>query len=443
MSTGQNIVGKLAIELGMSDEQFRQSLAHSETMAKQAASRMQQTVNQGTRAATSGPSSPGGGSAQGLLNLSRAVDDVQYGFRGVVNNIEGIVTGFGGSAGLAGAATIAGVAMMALIPKIAAVVNAADPLKDLAGNLKEIQSSGVGGTFWQFADAAKATDAAFKASLATLKEMKVQTEQVIFAAGGPGMGAAPIAQTVGQTRGEIFAQQMRTYGLAEQSAQNAFKATQGQSRFVAGALAGNVLTEGQKAQQELNKKIFDAAVEKFGGGQQLRDAIRVKNPGDPNLFGKFMEGDSGATKEVVSRLRLEAEQAKVIADDIENQTGMTAELYAIEEKRKQTAKETLDFIAEQQRWVEKGIRQDEEAEAKKQQRIMGRQFSEYEQAVNRQDPLFRQRDSLLNQMKRSEILGTADVFGANLNAGMKSEELKQLEEINKGIQELKPMTGLG
>jgi hypothetical protein len=46
-------------------------------------------------------------------------------------------------------------------------------------------------------------------------------------------------------------------------------------------------------------------------------------------------------------------------------------------------------------------------------------------------------------MKRSEILGTADVFGANLNAGMKSEELKQLEEINKGIQELKPMTGLG
>jgi hypothetical protein len=445
MSSGQTTVGNLAVELGLSDEQFRQSLAHAQVMAEAAAKKMQNTVNQGTRAAASAgsPKVPGGGSAQGLLNLSRAIDDVQYGFRGVINNIEGIVTGFGGSAGVAGAATIAGVAMMALLPKIANVVAAADPLKDLAGSLKSIQDSGIGNTFWQFADAAKATDAAFKASLATLKEMKVQSEQVIFAAGGPGMGAAPVAQTTGSTRGEIFAQQMRTYGLAEQAAQNAFRATQGQSRFVAGALAGNVLTESQEDQKKLNQEIFKAAVEKFGGGQQLRDAIRVKNPGDQSLFGGFMEGDDKATKEVVSRLRLESEQSKVIANDFERRTGAAAELASIEEKRKQTAKETAEFIAEQQRWIERGIRQDEQAEAKKQQRIMNRQFSEYEQAVNRQDPLFRQRDSLLNQMNRSEILGTADVFGANLNAGMKSEELKQLEEINRGIQELKPMTGLG
>jgi len=413
MSTGGTTVGNLADELGMSEENFSQALAHAQVMAQAAAQKMQNAVNQGTRAATSGPSSPGGGSAQGLLNLSRAIDDVQYGFRGVVNNIEGIVTGFGGSAGIAGAATIAGVAMMALIPKIAAVVSAADPIKDLAGSLKEIQNSGIGGTFWQFADAAKATDAAYKASLATLKEMKVQTEQIVFAAGGPGMGAAPVAQTVGMTQGQIFAQQLKTYDLARQSAQQAFRASQGQSRFTAGALAGNVLTEGQQGQQAINQAIFKAAVEKFGGGQGLFNALQGKNPGDPNLFGAFQEGDTKATNEAIFRLRLEAEQTKAIADDFERITGAAKELGQIEEQKQ-----------------------------KQDRQVFNRQFNEYQQAVNQQAPLLRQRESLMNAMNRSEILGTADVFGANLNAGMKSEELKQLEEINKGIQELKPMTGL-
>jgi hypothetical protein len=76
-------------------------------------------------------------------------------------------------------------------------------------------------------------------------------------------------------------------------------------------------------------------------------------------------------------------------------------------------------------------------------RLIEPQFNEYQDAVERQSSMIDRRDSLLNQMNRSEILGTADVFGANLNAGMKSEELKQLEEINRGIQELKPITGLG
>jgi uncharacterized lipoprotein YddW (UPF0748 family) len=80
---------------------------------------------------------------------------------------------------------------------------------------------------------------------------------------------------------------------------------------------------------------------------------------------------------------------------------------------------------------------------KRQRRVADRQFFDYESAVDEQGGLFKRRDSLLNQMNRSEIIGMSDVFGANLNAGMKSEELKQLEEINKGIQDLKLETGLG
>lgn len=55
------------------------------------------------------------GAAQGLLSLSRAVDDAQYGFRAIVNNIPEIVYMFGGTAGIAGAVGIASVAVNILI----------------------------------------------------------------------------------------------------------------------------------------------------------------------------------------------------------------------------------------------------------------------------------------------------------------------------------------
>ena len=48
--------------------------------------------------------------AMGLLALSNAVQDVQYGFGGIINNIPGIVSGMGLGMGVAGAAQIAGVA---------------------------------------------------------------------------------------------------------------------------------------------------------------------------------------------------------------------------------------------------------------------------------------------------------------------------------------------
>ena len=48
--------------------------------------------------------------AMGFMALSNAVQDVQYGFGGIINNIPGIVSGMGLGMGVAGAAQIAGVA---------------------------------------------------------------------------------------------------------------------------------------------------------------------------------------------------------------------------------------------------------------------------------------------------------------------------------------------
>ena len=60
-----------------------------------------------------------GGSAshagRGLLQLGYAIDDVQYGFSAIVNNIPQIVLGLGGSAGIAGGVAIATVAVNLLV----------------------------------------------------------------------------------------------------------------------------------------------------------------------------------------------------------------------------------------------------------------------------------------------------------------------------------------
>lgn len=44
---------------------------------------------------------------QGMLQLAYFMDDVQYGIKGILNNIPGLVIGFGGGAGLAGALSLA------------------------------------------------------------------------------------------------------------------------------------------------------------------------------------------------------------------------------------------------------------------------------------------------------------------------------------------------
>ncbi len=56
-----------------------------------------------------------GTAGRGLSQLSYAIDDIQYGFNAIVNNIPQIVMGLGGSVGVAGAVGIAAVAINQLI----------------------------------------------------------------------------------------------------------------------------------------------------------------------------------------------------------------------------------------------------------------------------------------------------------------------------------------
>lgn len=62
-----------------------------------------------------------------LLMFSQGLEDAQYGIRGVLNNIPGLVLALGGTAGLAGGISIAAVALSQLLPLLAGT---ADESKD-------------------------------------------------------------------------------------------------------------------------------------------------------------------------------------------------------------------------------------------------------------------------------------------------------------------------
>lgn len=66
------------------------------------------------------------GNAMALLEVSRAVEDAQYGIAGIVNNIPGLVASLGLGAGVAGAASLAAVAINQIAKNFADVPDAAD-----------------------------------------------------------------------------------------------------------------------------------------------------------------------------------------------------------------------------------------------------------------------------------------------------------------------------
>ena len=130
----------------------------------------------------------------GLLQLSQTLDDFQYGIKGVVNNIPGLVQGFGVSAGIAGGAQLAFIAVNQLTDKLTdyikkqqeasqaaikgrlslldARVQAMQETADLQAELDRITAEISGGT-------GKVTEDASKARLADLRTNITNAEQDI------------------------------------------------------------------------------------------------------------------------------------------------------------------------------------------------------------------------------------------------------------------------
>ncbi len=105
MTTGQTVEMKVIVDAVMASDQLKAlntRLSELEKLATRAGGALPQ-VEKGSSAA-----------ASKMLILGQAVDDAQYGLRGVVNNMPQVVQAFGGGLGLAGAVGIAAVAVSQL-----------------------------------------------------------------------------------------------------------------------------------------------------------------------------------------------------------------------------------------------------------------------------------------------------------------------------------------
>ena len=76
--------------------------------------------------------------AQALLLFSQGFEDAQYGIRGVLNNIPGLIIAMGGTAGLAGAISIAAVSLSQILPLF---TKTEEKASDMADRIKEVSDS--------------------------------------------------------------------------------------------------------------------------------------------------------------------------------------------------------------------------------------------------------------------------------------------------------------
>ena len=84
----------------------------------------------------------GNNAALGFLSLTYAIQDAQYGFRGVINNIPMIAQGFGMGSGLAGTLMLAAIAGAALYPELEKLTGA-DMVKQIQAGADAFNESWV------------------------------------------------------------------------------------------------------------------------------------------------------------------------------------------------------------------------------------------------------------------------------------------------------------
>lgn len=203
--------------------------------------------------------------AMGFMALSNAIQDVQFGFGGLINNIPGIVTGMGLGMGVAGAAQIAGVAIGALAKnfdifgteaKAAAkdATEAANEATALATSTQRVADATANATEKQkeFSNALKETEENFKA---VAKASDTAIEQ------------ARRLQDIETKRADLQSDlalaevdvQLASGQISSEDANAKRAGIRAQRDAKAAALAEKTLAETQKAEEERAKAAEDAA----------------------------------------------------------------------------------------------------------------------------------------------------------------------------------------
>ena len=411
-------VGKLSVELGISDDQLRAGLAAAMVQAQQAGQKISQSMNQAGQASAKS----GSNMNMAILQASRGIQDFQAaGLMGIVNNVEGIATAFGMGAGVAGMVTLAAVAIQSLTPAIKSAITEAEQFFGVWKSESEKAAVSVGA----FMGGGGRENAMAEALRNQAEFLKNRTDD----ASGFNIDFISRAVGLGSNEERALANNMRRGVEATALMSQAFEqAAQGSKELAAaqrGAAAKLDQTTGQKEQTGINRLLFQAALDASGGGENLRTRIEMAamNRGmnrtqGRELYGGFAAGDLQATQQVESMLNLATEKAKVLADDFEKATGSAAELARIEKEKNQQIGEDIDKMVKDE--LE---RQALQAKAAKMESNLA---------------------DLEARRMRSEIIGASDVFNRNFNAGLDKDPTvqaieKQTEELKEVMESLKEL----
>jgi hypothetical protein len=218
--SGDMSLGGATFTLAIDTATFDRGLRTAEASARDASGRIGGALGRGSSA------------AQGLLYLGQAVDDLQYGFRAIVNNIPQIVLAMGGGAGFAGAVGIAAVALNQVVTHLdefKAAAESSEPIQKLVGHVEDLVQS--------LNEVSKAATGSGLADFLLSLTPAGNVGQILQLAGlGPGARAAGRQQAAQRAAGEKAAEQV-----------------------------GKVI--GSAAQER--GKMFRDALEQYGGGDKL------------------------------------------------------------------------------------------------------------------------------------------------------------------------------
>lgn len=307
--TGQISLGGATFTLGVDEGAFNQALDRAKQTAQAASADIGKSFGQGSSA------------AMGLLYLGQAVDDLQYGFRAIVNNIPQLTMALGAGAGVAGAMGILGVAIQQVISHwdelTAAISGGESALPSLSKDLQDV--------VYQLKD--------INAEIEDLQKKRL-------AEGGLGMREADRLGALKDIAAE--ARQMLAIDKAVEAASgfaNTAAGRAGTARFVraAGAMPGGAQTIIDALMYKMSgddaRKLMGEAL--LGSGAAQRDVLD-QIPGN-GVFGQFRGIATGADeRRKTVEANLEKRTQRDIADAEQAERDRKQE--AQDEQRRQLAR---------------------------------------------------------------------------------------------------------
>lgn len=394
-------VGNLSIELGISDAQLRAGLAQAVVQAQQAGQKIANSMNQASSKAS-------GINPQGLLAISRAADDLQYGLRGVINNIEGIVTGLGGGAALAGGFTLAAIAINAFGDDIAAAT-----VKMMDGR-SELQ---------RLSDQAQYASSIFGRLKASIETSTNELKKLAEYDANAGFSGFVNRQTGENTNAMNAMAAFSFASISENVAQQQRELNRRSSAYAAGA---DFLDPAMNQNKEKND-LRAAAVR-----QQFDTDFRRQS-----VFGKLTE--QLATNEFGGNYTMARQRAREIIGQAAQ--GLNEGFQILDKVSKgQLERTRIKILTEQNQKEEQKVAEKQATEqAKAIDDNMSRLASEFRQRQKieaERSGLISKRDELEMRRQATEILGGTEAFTRNFGAGtVKDPVVTAIEELGDKIVE--------